>query len=217
MRQPVLELEKICKEFPKQVVLRDVNLMVHQGEFIAIIGPSGCGKSTLLHIAGLLDLATSGNVRLLGHQPTTQGECTIMRRHHVGFVYQFHHLLPEFTVLENLYIPAMIAGQSQNKKAWAYLDQLGLKDKAHAFVSDLSGGEQQRVAIARSLINNPSLVLADEPTGNLDEGSAGLVYETLLQGVRSANSALVMVTHDMRLAQRADSVWALTNGVLGKV
>jgi len=190
-------------------VLVGVDLQLAPGQSVALIAPSGAGKSTLLHIAGLLETPDAGDVFVAG-KPTramSDGERTSLRRSEIGFVYQFHHLLPEFTALENIILPQMIAGLARGeaaKRAAELLDYLGLAARATHRPAELSGGEQQRVAIARALANAPRVLLADEPTGNLDPKTADLVFDTLSALVRASHVAALIATHNLDLAGRMD-------------
>lgn len=217
----VLELQAISKRYSKsaeEAVLQDLWLQVDVGEVVVVIGPSGCGKSTMLQVAGLMDAADSGRVLLMGRECSFDDDrlATKMRQRHLGFIYQFHHLLPEFTVMENLMIPRMIAGRSVTRDwVMSYLERVGLESKANAFVTELSGGEQQRVAIIRSVINDPVLIIADEPTGNLDAANAEAAYSLLLEEVRNNNRSLLMVTHNIELVRgTADRIMVLCDGCL---
>ena len=198
-------------------VLRGADLDLAAGQAIALVGPSGSGKSTLLQIAGLLELPDSGEVFLAG-QPCnalSDTERTQRRRETLGFVYQFHHLLPEFNALENVMLPHMLAGHNRRdaaKRAHELLDVLGVGGRATHRPARLSGGEQQRVAIARAMANWPAVLLADEPTGNLDEETADAVFATLLAAVRETRVALLVATHNLELARRADLILRLHNG-----
>ncbi len=200
-------------------VLTGVDLTVEPGEVVALIGPSGSGKSTLLHIAGLLEPPTSGEVWLGGRACGRLGdrERTALRRDRLGFVYQFHQLLPEFSALENVVLPQLIAGISRaqaNEEARRLLSSVGLKDRLTHRPSQLSGGEQQRVAIARALANRPQVLLADEPTGNLDPRTAKMVFEELLSVVRNEQRAALVATHNLDLATHMDRAVLLKNGKL---
>jgi lipoprotein-releasing system ATP-binding protein len=183
------------------VVLSGADLTLRRGEIVALVAPSGTGKSTLLHLAGLLERPTT-DTDTLSDQDRTR-----LRRDHIGFVYQFHHLLPEFSALENVVLPQMIANVKRNAattRASALLTSLGLADRLHHLPGKLSGGEQQRVAIARALANAPKLLLADEPTGNLDVATAAAVFDQLLTAVRTQNLAALIATHNPDLAARMD-------------
>ncbi len=198
-------------------ILEGANLTVKRGELVALVAPSGAGKSTLLHLGGLLERPQDGEVSICGDATSllSDRERTRMRRGTVGFVYQFHHLLPEFSALENVAIPQMIAGKSAadaQNRARTLLDSLGVGPRASHRPSELSGGEQQRVAIARAAANNPNLILADEPTGNLDPDTSNLVFDALLVLIKENQSSALIATHDHDLARRADRVVTLKGG-----
>ncbi len=223
MSENVLTLNNISRRFEQGgrtlTVLSHFDLHVRQGEIVALVGPSGSGKSTLLQIAGLLDTPSSGEVQIAGQAmsgaPDTQR--TRWRRTHVGFIYQFHHLLPEFSALENVMLPQMIAGvpkDAAQQKAGALLNELGLSDRLAHRPARLSGGEQQRVAIARALANDPALLLADEPTGNLDPLTAESVFGMFLRLCREKKLAVLLATHNLDLARRADRTVRLEGGVI---
>jgi lipoprotein-releasing system ATP-binding protein len=200
-------------------VLNGVDLALYPGKVAALVGPSGAGKSTLLHIAGLLERADGGAVLIGGEDCGSLSEerRTLLRRSHVGFVYQFHHLLPEFSALENVMLPQMIAGvarRSARGKAAELLDRVGLGPRAGHRPARLSGGEQQRVAIVRALANDPEILLADEPTGNLDHATGESVMDTLLDLVRRTGLAALIATHNLDLARRLDRIVALEDGRL---
>jgi len=200
-------------------VLNGVDLVLYPGKVAALVGPSGAGKSTLLHIAGLLERADGGAVLIGGEDCGSLSEerRTLLRRSHVGFVYQFHHLLPEFSALENVMLPQMIAGvarRSARGKAAELLDRVGLGPRAGHRPARLSGGEQQRVAIVRALANDPEILLADEPTGNLDHATGESVMDTLLDLVRRTGLAALIATHNLDLARRLDRIVALEDGRL---
>ncbi|MEC7570527.1 MAG: ABC transporter ATP-binding protein [Pseudomonadota bacterium] len=220
-----LALRGVHRAFPEAAgsrsleVLRGVDLTIKAGEIVALVGPSGAGKSTLLHIAGLLEKPDSGQVVLDGHDYSQAGEAarTQARRAYLGFVYQFHHLLPEFSALENIVLPQMIAGLSRRQAGARALDLLrmvGLEARANHRPAKLSGGEQQRVAIARAIANVPRLLLADEPTGNLDPGTAGHVFEQLRGIAKAAGLAALVATHNLDLAGQMDRVLTLRDGHL---
>lgn len=226
MSDPVLELANISKAYnhgkPTEVtVLRGVNLTVQKGEVVALVAPSGAGKSTLLHIAGLLDTPDSGTVTINGDDMTgkSDGRRTVMRREGVGFIYQFHHLLPEFTARENITLPQLANGVSAadaDQRSLELLDTVGIAERADHRPAALSGGEQQRVAFCRALANKPGLLLADEPTGNLDPATSDKVFEALMALVRSTGLAAVIATHNLELAARMDRTLHLTAGVLSE-
>ena len=200
-------------------VFKDVHFQIERGEIVALVGPSGAGKSTLLQMVGLLDHPASGQVIIDGKTVSGKEDRirTILRRDHIGFVYQFHHLLPEFSALENVMIPQMIADVPTHKamaKANGLLDLMGLSHRLMHRPARLSGGEQQRVAIARALANSPKLLLADEPTGNLDPETAQHVFDTLLKMVRTMNMGALIATHNMELARKMDRILELKSGAL---
>ncbi len=223
MVKPVLEIRNITQSFDQGdahlEVLRGVNLTLQKGEVVALLGPSGSGKSTLLHIAGLLEAPDGGQVLLNGKDCITMsdGQRTRMRRDQFGFVYQFHHLLPEFTALENITLPQMIAGTGRGTadlRSKELLSNLGLAERLHHQPMQLSGGEQQRVAIARALANRPKVLLADEPTGNLDPKTADSVFDSLMSLVNKEGLSAIIATHNMDLARSMSRVVRLENGVL---
>ncbi|HLL31347.1 MAG TPA: ABC transporter ATP-binding protein [Allosphingosinicella sp.] len=200
-------------------VLRGVDLEVRQGEIVALLGPSGSGKSTLLQAVGLLEGGFEGSIRIAGEEVAelSDGNRTRVRRDTLGFVYQFHHLLPDFTALENVVIPQLVKGATREEaeeRAKSLLTTLGLAERVTHRPSKLSGGEQQRVAVARALANRPALVLADEPTGNLDEATADIVFAEFLRLVRDEGSAALVATHNERIAAKMDRVLRLHEGVL---
>jgi len=202
-------------------VLRDIDLDLHAGETVALVAPSGAGKSTLLHIAGLLDSADQGDVILAEHVMNDQSEQarTLARRRQLGFIYQFHHLLPEFSAAENIVLPQLANGVSKTnakKRALELLNDVGIKDRADHRPAQLSGGEQQRVAFCRALANQPHVLLADEPTGNLDPATSDKVFDALLDLVRNSGMAALIATHNMALAGRMDrQVWLEAGKLVG--
>jgi lipoprotein-releasing system ATP-binding protein len=221
--QPALYLSKVERRYPQGdsflEVLRGTDLAIWPGEIVALVAPSGTGKSTLLHVAGLLEKPDGGEV-FVGSKPTasmTDQERTRVRREELGFVYQFHHLLPEFSALENIVLPQMIAGVAKSaarKRGLELLDLVGLGARASHRPARLSGGEQQRVAIARALANRPKLLIADEPTGNLDHKTAEGVFTMLAELVRGGDFGALVATHNLDLAARMDRVLELRDGVL---
>ena len=221
MNKPALALAGVTKIFQqgenRLEILKGCNLSIHPGELVALVGPSGAGKSTLLHIAGLLEHPTDGSITIGGVEASraNDAERTRLRRQFIGYVYQMHHLLPEFSAAENLIVPQMIAGIGQSvaaKRAEALLSMVGLGKRGRHRPAQLSGGEQQRVAIARALANQPQLLIADEPTGNLDPTTSAQVFSMLQELVRGQNLALLMATHNMELAGRMDRVIRLQDG-----
>ncbi len=221
MSNPALILDRVTKQFRqgenRLEVLRDCNVTIYSGELVALKGPSGSGKSTLLHIAGLLERPSSGTVTIGGLEASSanDNERTRLRRQYIGYVYQQHHLLPEFSARENIILPQLIAQSGQQaaeKRADELLAMVGLTARADHRPGQLSGGEQQRVALARALANRPHLLIADEPTGNLDPETAEQVFVMLQELVRGQNLALLMATHNMELAARMHRVIMLRNG-----
>ncbi|MEM6903930.1 MAG: ABC transporter ATP-binding protein [Pseudomonadota bacterium] len=223
MSEAALQLSGVTRDFKDAggvlSVLRGVDLSLRAGEAVALVGPSGAGKSTLLHVAGLLEKPTGGTIKIDGEDASKFDEAkrTARRLQAIGFVYQFHHLLPEFTALENVAMPQMIAGVAKRDakaRAEQLLTQVGLAERLQHQPSQLSGGEQQRVAIARALANAPSLLLADEPTGNLDQDTGQQVFEMLIRLVREEGLAALIATHDRGLAAKLDRVVTLEAGQL---
>jgi lipoprotein-releasing system ATP-binding protein len=219
----VLRLENITRRYREGEgqleVFTGLNLALQTGEIVALVGPSGAGKSSLLHIAGLLEAPTGGEIFIEGASVSrlSDTERTSIRRDRVGFVYQAHHLLPEFDALENVMLPQMIAGKSRAeaaKEAARLLNVMGLGKRLTHRPSQLSGGEQQRVAIARALANKPKLLLADEPTGNLDPRTSGGVFEALIEISRAQGLGALIATHNFDLASRMDRAWQLHQGKL---
>ncbi|KRB79783.1 ABC transporter [Sphingomonas sp. Root710] len=223
MSDAVLDVRGLSRTFHQADVaihvLRQVDLAIQPGEIVALLGPSGSGKSTLLQAVGLLEGGFEGSIRIAGEEAAkadAQGR-TRIRRDRLGFVYQFHHLLPDFTATENVVLPQLIHGAetaAARERAESLLSTLGLSQRLTHRPSQLSGGEQQRVAVARALANRPALVLADEPTGNLDEATADIVLAEFLRLVRQEGSAALVATHNERLAQRMDRVVRLHDGHL---
>ncbi len=226
MSDPVLRLtgiEKVYKKgTPAEVqVLRGADLTVNKGEVVALVAPSGAGKSTLLHIAGLLDTADAGKVEIAGEEMQSRSDRkrTLMRREHLGFVYQFHHLLPEFTALENIVLPQLANGVARNKAEARALDLLasvGIAERADHRPAAMSGGEQQRVAFCRAMANEPRLLLADEPTGNLDPATSDRVFDALMRLVRETGLSALIATHNLELAGRMDRCLRLDAGHLSE-
>ncbi|MEW5703382.1 MAG: ABC transporter ATP-binding protein [Pseudomonadota bacterium] len=223
MSDPLLRLEKIERSFKqggvRLPVLQGASLEVQPGEIVGLLGPSGAGKSTLLHIAGLLERPNAGEVwirnRACGR--LSDGERTAARRRDLGFIYQFHHLLPEFTALENVMLPQMIDGTSREEaetRAAELLAAVGLQARTTHRPAELSGGEQQRVAIARAFANQPAVLLADEPTGNLDHKTASAVFGEIVRLVRGAGLAALVATHNLELAERMDRKLFLRDGIV---
>ncbi len=221
MSDPVLELRGVGRTFGEGVValevLKEISLAVDPGEIVALVGPSGSGKSTLLQIAGLLEKPDNGTVLIGGRNTDGMSDDTRteIRRRKLGFVYQYHHLLAEFSARENIVVPQMIAGVAKSDaagRADGLLADMGLSDRATHRPARLSGGEQQRVAIARALANHPELLLADEPTGNLDPGTAGEVFGLLMRMVREQGLGALIATHNPDLAARMDRTLSLADG-----
>ncbi|MCY4501746.1 MAG: ABC transporter ATP-binding protein [Alphaproteobacteria bacterium] len=223
MSRAALELDGVQRTFvqgdTRLPVLRRIDLTVSEGETVALIGPSGSGKTTLLQIAGLLDPPDSGEVRICGESASglSDRKLSAMRARHLGFVFQFHQLLPEFSARENLVIPQLVTGRPKRearRRADALLAMVGLSNRASHRPARLSGGEQQRVAIARATANGPRLLLADEPTGNLDETNGRLVIRTFLELAREAGVAALVATHNIGLARQLDRIVRLEDGAL---
>ena len=221
--EPALELRQVARSYAAGAgrldIFKDLALEVYAGEIVALVGPSGAGKSSLLHIAGLLEAPTSGEVFISGQNCTALDDTarTRIRRIGIGFVYQFHHLLPEFSALENVVLPQLIAGVERAAaavRAKELLDRLGLAERFRHRPAELSGGEQQRVAIARAIANRPLLLLADEPTGNLDPETAARVHEEFLRLIREEGLGALIATHNISLAKRMSRVVSLQSGIL---
>ena len=222
MNKPVLELASIKKSFSKGSsnkieVLKGVDLQLFPGEIVALVAPSGAGKSTLLQIAGLLDKPLSGKILIDGQeiQNKSDNQLTTIRRREIGFVYQFHHLLPEFSSRENIDLPQLANGfpsKDAQRRSNELLDLVNLANRSNHRPAELSGGEQQRIAICRALANKPKIILADEPTGNLDQNTTLSVFESLLKIVKKTNLAALIATHNLDLAKRMDRVVELIDG-----
>lgn len=200
-------------------VLRGLSIQVKQGELACIIGPSGCGKSTLLHVLGTLDVPDQGSVAMQGTDllALKGKKLAQFRNRHIGFVFQFHHLLPEFSALENVCIPGWLAGRKKSQvkeEAFQLLEKLGLSHRVENKPSQLSGGEQQRVAVARALINQPSIILADEPTGNLDSANARELHQLFSTLKKELGQTFLIVTHNEELAAQSDRVWTMKDGMI---
>lgn len=215
----MIKASNLSKSYQQLHVLRDVSLDIQKGEVVAIVGKSGAGKSTLLHILGTLDQADQGQL-LINNTAVNQlntNELARFRNQNIGFVFQFHHLLPEFTALENICVPAFIKGTPEKEaqtKALQLLDYLGLKDRADHKPSQLSGGEQQRVSVARALINQPAVIFADEPSGNLDSQTSQELHQLFFQLRKDFQQTFVVVTHNMELAALCDRTLTMQDGTL---
>ncbi len=223
MSAAVVEASAVTKVFRQGKldveVLKGVDFSVGNGESHAILGASGAGKSTLMHLLGGLDHVTGGEIRVAGSSLASLSEANLgrLRNRHLGFIYQFHHLLPEFSALENIAMPLLIRRSSKNEayaEAQDWLGKIGLQQRADHKPGELSGGERQRVALARALVTRPSCLLADEPTGNLDQQTAGQMLELMLDLNRELGVALVVVTHDLGIAARMQHRWHMLDGVL---
>ncbi len=221
MQEILLKARKVCRTYTegsvKTTVLHDVNIDIYANEITAIIGKSGSGKSTLLHILGTLDSQSEGDITFdkINLKDLSSSQKAHFRNKSIGFVYQFHHLLGDFTALENVMMPLIIAKNPIDKakeRAREYLIKVGLEHRLNYKPSEMSGGERQRVAIARAMVNHPKLILADEPTGNLDANNAKAVFDLFLNLAHSEHTAVVMVTHDESLAQRCDRIYTIEDG-----
>jgi len=219
----VLRLERVCKSYnvgtPVEVeVLHDIDITIEPGEFVALIGPSGSGKSTLLNIMGLLDKPTEGKLYIEGQETGSLDDTAItrLRGHNIGFVFQYHYLISAFTALENVMMPLLVENgfpsEAMHERAHKLLSQMGLANWENNLANNMSGGQQQRVAIARALAMNPALVLADEPTGNLDTNSASAVFEVMQEVNRTSGTTFLLVTHNMDLARKCDRVIEVVDG-----
>lgn len=223
MNNPLLQAKNIIKTYNEDKirtnVLKGVNIDIYSNELTAIVGKSGSGKSTLLHILGTLDKADCGEIIYKGEEllKISDKKKAAFRNIHLGFVYQFHHLLSDFSALENVMMPMLIAGINKNdakQRALELLEKVALSEKADSRPSELSGGQRQRVAIARALANNPELILADEPTGNLDEKNALMVFSLFEKLVKEDKIAVVIVTHDNSLSEKCDRVYTMKDGII---
>lgn len=223
MNNPLLQAKNIIKTYNEDKirtnVLKGVNIDIYSNELTAIVGKSGSGKSTLLHILGTLDKADSGEIIYKGEEllKLSDKKKAAFRNIHLGFVYQFHHLLSDFSALENVMMPMLIAGINKNdakQRALELLEKVALSEKADSRPSELSGGQRQRVAIARALANNPELILADEPTGNLDEKNAQMVFSLFEKLVKEDKITVVIVTHDNSLSEKCDRVYTMKDGII---
>jgi lipoprotein-releasing system ATP-binding protein len=223
MTVPVIEATSVHKRFRQGkidvTVLKGVDLKISAGESHAILGTSGAGKSTLMHLLGGLDQVSDGDIRVMGSPLSKLSESALgrLRNQHLGFIYQFHHLLPEFSALENIAMPLLIRRQSKQQallQAQEWVQRIGLEQRAEHKPGELSGGERQRVALARALITAPACLLADEPTGNLDQNTALEMLELMLDLNRQMNTALVVVTHDLSVASRMQHRWRMQDGTL---
>lgn len=224
----ILQAKKINKSYfegdekKKLVVLNDLDFEIESGQIVSITGASGSGKSTLLHILGTLDRPNSGEILFQNQNIYNLSDKKIaeFRNRNIGFIFQFHHLLPEFTALENVAMPRLINGESYNEsieKAENLLSEMNLLERKKHYPNQLSGGEQQRVAVARALINNPDLILADEPTGNLDKANSNALWDILWKLNKKFSTSLLLVTHNKNLAKKAEKVYRLIDGKLKKV
>jgi lipoprotein-releasing system ATP-binding protein len=215
----ILTAKNIYKSYDNLPILKGINLTVKKGEIVSIVGSSGAGKTTLLQILSTLDKPDSGEIELNGTLPFSMNDAKIaqFRNKEIGFIFQFHQLLPEFTAIENVCIPAMIAGKTLSEAkeiALPLLNRLGLKDRAEHKPNQLSGGEQQRVAVARALVNSPSIIFADEPSGNLDTENAKQLHQLFFDLRNEFNQTFVIVTHNLELAQMADRTIVMKDGLI---
>ena len=217
--KPIIEVKNVFKSYGDLPVLKGVSMSVNKGEVVSIVGASGAGKSTLMHIIGTLDQVDKGQVVIDNKDLSNLRGKSLseFRNKHIGFVFQFHQLLPEFTAIENVLMPAWIAGEKEStadQRAKDLLKRMGLQDRIHHKPSELSGGEQQRVAIARALINNPAIILADEPSGNLDSANAQQLHQLFFELRNEMNQTFVIVTHNNELADMADRKLTIKDGII---
>ncbi len=219
--EPLIKVNNVNKYFHDPVeiqVLKNISFTMNQGEFVSIMGKSGCGKSTLLYILSTMDTDYTGQVYLNNQQLSglTPNELAVVRNEHIGFVFQFHYLLPEFSVLKNVMMPALKLGRKSEAEieydAMEKLKLLDIQDQSLKMASQISGGQKQRVAIARALINNPSIIMGDEPTGNLDSKNAGIVFDIFKELTSSINTSLLIVTHDPEFASKTDRIIEMADG-----
>lgn len=223
IKSPVIEISQLSQYFrqgqSRLEILKDVSLKITAGEMVGLVGPSGSGKSTLLHLVGLLDRPSGGKITYMGQdcELMTDRQRTKLRLHEIGFIYQFHHLLPEFSALENIIMPQLIAGLTKTEaadRANQLLDMVGLSERGDHKAGQLSGGEKQRVAIVRSIANVPRLVLADEPTGNLDPLTSAQVFEQLRSVIKGGKLSALIATHNHQLAEKLDRIFKIEEGSL---
>lgn len=219
----IIKLENVSKSYldasKKLNVLKEINLSVQEGEFVAITGASGCGKSTLLHLIGLLDTADSGAILLAGEASDSISNMEIFRNKNIGFIFQFHYLLEDFTALENVAIPLLVQGYKRKEAyniASESIKSLGLEERLNHFPNQLSGGEEQRIAIARAIVTNPKILIADEPSGNLDDETTKLVM-TILRNLNKKGLTVIFVTHDLSLVSDHDTHYTIKDGKLTNV
>ncbi|MES2381018.1 MAG: ABC transporter ATP-binding protein [Bacteroidota bacterium] len=215
----MIKAENICKSYDDLQILKGINLHIHAGEVVSIVGPSGAGKTTLLQIIGTLDKANTGKLLINNQELNTLNDkkLSAFRNKNIGFIFQFHQLLPEFTAFENVMMPAWIGKTNESEaknKAIELFNYLGIKDRMSHKPSELSGGEQQRVAVARAIINNPAVLLADEPSGNLDSQSAASLHDLFFDLRNQFNQTIVIVTHNEELAQRCDRKLQMKDGII---
>jgi lipoprotein-releasing system ATP-binding protein len=219
----VIKTENLFKQYGygtnSITVLKDISICINKGEIVSVMGPSGAGKSTLLHIIGCLDTFQGGSVQILNQDisPFSYDELSVFRNQHIGFIFQMHNLMPEFTALENVMMPLLIKRQSYTKakgKAYELLEHFGVADRGHHKPAELSGGECQRIAVARALITQPDIILADEPTGNLDRKNSDILIELLFKNCLEYGSTVVIVTHDQYIASKTQRIITLIDGMI---